>query len=124
MEAALVGDELGPGGVGRDRGAGPGRRRRGAAAVRLGTTKGSFYWHFRSRDALVAAALKLWDETHTEGVIRAVQAEPDPAARLRALFVGVTPSPMAPIEVTYSPQPTTRWSRPLCAVRSPVVSGT
>lgn len=59
-------------------------------AVRLGTTKGSFCWHFRSRDALTAAALKLWDETHTQGIIRAVQAEPDPAARLRALFVGVT----------------------------------
>lgn len=68
-------------------------------AVRLGTTKGSFYWHFPSRDALVAAALELWDETHTEAIIRAVQAEPDPAARLRALFLGVTPSPMAPIEV-------------------------
>ncbi|HEY2948122.1 MAG TPA: TetR/AcrR family transcriptional regulator [Micromonosporaceae bacterium] len=68
-------------------------------AVRLGATKGSFYWHFANRDALLSAALAVWDETHTEGIIRAVQAEPDPAARLRSLFVGVTASPLAPIEV-------------------------
>jgi AcrR family transcriptional regulator len=68
-------------------------------AARLGATKGSFYWHFANRDALVSAALGLWDETHTESIIRAVDAEPDPVARLRALFVGVTASPMAPIEV-------------------------
>jgi AcrR family transcriptional regulator len=68
-------------------------------AVRLGATKGSFYWHFPNRDAVVSAALALWDETHTEGIIRAVEAEPDPAAKLRALFIGVTLSPLAPIEV-------------------------
>ena len=68
-------------------------------AARLGATKGSFYWHFASRDALVSAALALWDETHTEGIIAAVESQPDPAARLRALFVGVTRSPLAPIEV-------------------------
>jgi AcrR family transcriptional regulator len=68
-------------------------------AARLGATKGSFYWHFANRDALVSAALALWDETHTEGIIRAVEAEPDPAGRLRALFTGVTRSPLAPVEV-------------------------
>src|SRR5205809_1946044 len=58
-------------------------------AVRLGATKGSFYWHFPNRDALVAAALALWEERHTEGTIAALATEPDPAARLRALLASV-----------------------------------
>ncbi|MFF8602825.1 TetR/AcrR family transcriptional regulator [Streptomyces sp. NPDC015232] len=60
-------------------------------AARLGTTKGSFYWHFANRDALVAAALARWEETSTERIIRAMEAaEPDPAARLAALLRGAT----------------------------------
>lgn len=55
-------------------------------ATRLGTTKGSFYWHFPSRRALIAAALRLWEERHTEAVIAELETEPDPAERLRALF--------------------------------------
>ncbi len=55
-------------------------------AARLGTTKGSFYWHFRNRDALVEAVLKLWERRHTEMVIEVVAAENDPRQRLRALL--------------------------------------
>jgi AcrR family transcriptional regulator len=58
-------------------------------AVGLGATKGSFYWHFANRDALVAAALERWERSHTEEIIRFVEGEPDPVARLRALFVRV-----------------------------------
>lgn len=61
-------------------------------AVRLGTTKGSFYWHFTNRDALVTAALALWEREHTEAVISALECMPDPAARLRRLFVSTTAS--------------------------------
>lgn len=68
-------------------------------ATRLGTTKGSFYWHFANRDALLDAALRSWDETYTDAILRTVDAEPDPAARLRALFVAVTASERAPVEV-------------------------
>ena len=56
-------------------------------AARLGATKGSFYWHFRSRDALLAAALQLWERRETDEVIATVDAEPDPAARMRALLL-------------------------------------
>ena len=58
-------------------------------AARLGATKGSFYWHFPNRDALVTAALDLWERRHTEDVITAVEVEPDPARRLRLLFTTV-----------------------------------
>lgn len=55
-------------------------------AVRLGTTKGSFYWHFANRDALIEAALNRWSEIHTEEMISEVEAEPDPRRRVRLLF--------------------------------------
>lgn len=55
-------------------------------AARLGATKGSFYWHFANRDALVVAALDLWEQQFTEATITALAAEPDPTARLRMLF--------------------------------------
>jgi AcrR family transcriptional regulator len=61
-------------------------------AARLGTTKGSFYWHFRNRDALVSAALQRWETEHTEAVITMVETEPDPLRRLRLLLVTVLES--------------------------------
>lgn len=55
-------------------------------AARLGATKGSFYWHFANRDALIEAAVLRWEREHTEAVIGHVDAEPDPLARLRLLI--------------------------------------
>lgn len=55
-------------------------------AARLGATKGSFYWHFANRDALIEAALERWEEVGTEAVITELEAEPDPAGRLRRLL--------------------------------------
>lgn len=57
-------------------------------AARLGATKGSFYWHFANREALIEAAVLRWEREHTEGVIGTIGAEPDPLARLR-LLVGL-----------------------------------
>ena len=37
-------------------------------ARRLGVTKGSFYWHFPSREALLVAALQRWEKTEQETV--------------------------------------------------------
>jgi AcrR family transcriptional regulator len=55
-------------------------------ARRLGVTKGSFYWHFPSRDALLQAALERWELVEQETVFGSVEAVPDPRERLRALF--------------------------------------
>jgi len=55
-------------------------------ATRLGTTKGSFYWHFSGRDALLESALAHWERTDTEDVIALVQAVPDARGRLHALL--------------------------------------
>lgn len=63
----------------------------GAVAVeplarRLGVTKGSFYWHFPSREALLKAALERWEEAEQETVFAQLEGVVDPRERLRALF--------------------------------------
>lgn len=55
-------------------------------AKTLGTTKGSFYWHFSDRNALIAAALERWERRDTDRVIAAVAQAPDVATRLRSLL--------------------------------------
>jgi AcrR family transcriptional regulator len=55
-------------------------------AARLGATKGSFYWHFANREALIDAAIARWEAVHTEGFIADLETEPDPAIRLRRLL--------------------------------------
>ncbi|MFC7529695.1 TetR/AcrR family transcriptional regulator [Actinoplanes sp. GCM10030250] len=65
-------------------------------AARLGATKGSFYWHFTNRDALIEAALQRWERDHTDAVIALVEAESDPLARLRLLVSTVIDSTRIP----------------------------
>ncbi len=55
-------------------------------ARRLGVTKGSFYWHFPSRDALLQAALERWEKVEQEEVFGQMESIADPAERLRVLF--------------------------------------
>lgn len=62
----------------------------GGAAVeplarRLGVTKGSFYWHFPTREALLKAALERWERIDEEEFL-GVEPIRDPRERLRALF--------------------------------------
>ncbi|WP_431775756.1 TetR/AcrR family transcriptional regulator [Streptomyces cucumeris] len=61
-------------------------------AARMGATKGSFYWHFPHRDALIEAALARWEEISTEAIIAELEGEPDPERRLRRLFAEATAS--------------------------------
>ncbi|MGQ0841044.1 TetR/AcrR family transcriptional regulator [Actinokineospora sp.] len=58
-------------------------------AARVGATKGSVYWHFPSRDALLAATLDRWECEHTENVIRAADQGATATERLRLLFGAV-----------------------------------
>jgi AcrR family transcriptional regulator len=57
-------------------------------AQRLGITKGSFYWHFRDRPALLAALLEEWEKLATLAIIDEVEAGGgDASARLLRLFL-------------------------------------
>ncbi len=55
--------------------------RRGIGAVtvldlseRLGVSRSSFYWHFRSRDGLLDALLQRWDDRNTCSIVRQAEA--------------------------------------------------
>lgn len=72
-------------------------------AARLGTTKGSFYWHFTGREALLEAALAHWERVETEGVIALGDAEPDRRARMRALLALALEPPGASVELALQP---------------------
>lgn len=59
-------------------------------ARRLGITRGSFYWHFESRDALLLALLAQWEHVQTEAVIAATEASGGPAhQRMETLSANV-----------------------------------
>ena len=55
-------------------------------AAELGATKGSFYWHFKDRDALVHATLERWEHDETDAVISQLAAIDQPRQRLEVLF--------------------------------------
>jgi len=52
-------------------------------AARLGTTKGSFYWHFKDREELIAEALATWEREDTDAPIEEMREVGDPVERLR-----------------------------------------
>ena len=57
-----------------------------AIARDLGATKGSFYWHFADRRALVDAVMARWEQTETDRVIELVERADSPEDRLQVLY--------------------------------------
>ncbi len=55
-------------------------------ARELGVTKGSFYWHFENRDALIAAALQAWEEDQGRDVVTRYEGIAEPRKRLRVMM--------------------------------------
>ncbi len=64
-------------------------------AAKLGATKGSAYWHFSSREALVRAALERWEVEQTDAIIARVEVTENPREQLRLLFVAAFADPAA-----------------------------
>ncbi|MGH7449646.1 MAG: TetR/AcrR family transcriptional regulator [Longimicrobiales bacterium] len=56
-----------------------------ALARDLSVTKGSFYWHFADRPALLEAVLTRWEEA-AAGALEAAEAQPTPEQRISTLF--------------------------------------
>jgi AcrR family transcriptional regulator len=54
-------------------------------ARKLNVTKGSFYWHFATREALLTATLEQWEKHSDEGLDQ-IESIADPRERLRELF--------------------------------------
>ena len=58
---------------------------------KMGVTRGSFYWHFQSRDDFVSALVKYWMDWSTQNAIVAVNGTKGNASeRLRALAEYIT----------------------------------
>lgn len=58
-----------------------------ALCARLGVTKGSFYWHFKTRSDLLGAMLSHWRKSMTLNVIRSISISGvDPRERLKSLL--------------------------------------
>ncbi len=55
-------------------------------ARRMGVTKGSFYWHFPNRDALLEQSLLRWEKHDKTSLQASLGAIADPRDRLRSFF--------------------------------------
>lgn len=66
-----------------------------ALALRLGVTKGSFYWHFRGRSELLSAAIAVWEQRATTEAIKGLEAVTDARRRLELMLDASSQPPRA-----------------------------
>jgi AcrR family transcriptional regulator len=59
----------------------------------LGVTKGSFYWHYKNRQALLAAAVARWERLHVDAPLDAAATVADPHQRLHAILGAASSKP-------------------------------
>lgn len=64
-------------------------------ARHLGVTKGSFYWHFANREALLERALQLWEKQETDEVLGHAEQAGSPLERVQHLISQVNASKRA-----------------------------
>lgn len=64
-------------------------------ARQLGVTKGSFYWHFASREALLQRSLELWEQQETDQVLHQAGQEVHPRRRIQRLIQEINASKRA-----------------------------
>jgi len=64
-------------------------------ARHLGVTKGSFYWHFANREALLERTLQLWEKQETDEVLNHAQQAATPHERVQRLIGEVNASKRA-----------------------------
>ncbi len=55
-------------------------------ADNLSVSRGSFYWHFKDRDDLLAGLMGFWREKNTAAVVKAVEGAPSLEEGILALF--------------------------------------
>ena len=65
---------------------GPGALRAEALARDLGTTKGSFYWHFADLPDYLSRLVQLWEDRAFDGVVAQLDPTAPPRARLEQLI--------------------------------------
>ena len=65
---------------------GPGALNAEAMSRRMGTTKGSFYWHFADVPAFHAALASEWEQRALAGLAQALNRQAQPVQLLRALM--------------------------------------
>ncbi len=64
-------------------------------ARQLGVTKGSFYWHFANREALLERTLQLWEKQETDEVLNHAEQAANPHERVQRLIAEVNASKRA-----------------------------
>jgi AcrR family transcriptional regulator len=85
-------------------------------AKRLGASKGSFYWHFADRPALLQSMLALWEREGTADVIAQVGDITDPAERLRRVTAAALEATTHGVDVAHAEAALRSWAAQDAAV--------